>query len=112
MFLAIFKCQIFEDQSHSIPRSYFVMYILLLLLLYTIKYVKFNINRKMALLVSKYYVLFLKLYSIFIFLFRDEKDCEKQVLLTNIFIFIYHRHCAKLLFIATPNVLVHLELIC
>jgi hypothetical protein len=53
----------------------------------------------MALLVSKYYVLFLKLYYIFIFLFRNEKDGKKP------FIYIYiYRHCGKLLFIVTPNV--------
>jgi hypothetical protein len=74
-----------------------LLLLLLLLLLYTIKYVKFNIDRKMALLVSKYYVLFLKLYYIFIFLVRNEKDGEK------LFIYIY-RHCTKLLFIVTPNV--------
>jgi hypothetical protein len=53
----------------------------------------------MALLVSKYYVLFLKLYYIFIILFRNEKDGEKLF-----FFFFIYRHCAKLLFIVTPNV--------
>jgi hypothetical protein len=75
----------------------YIIIILLYTYIYTIKYVNFNIDRKMALLVSKYYVLFLKLYYIFIFLFRNEKDGEK------LFFYIY-RHCAKLPFIVTPNV--------